>query len=71
MDTRTLAYFAFDELGTSVWKAIGVDGDADAAFTRLVAEGDHSKAELKRKFQSIIKELEKTHIIQLEPKEGS
>lgn len=66
MDTRTLAYFAFDELGTRIWRVIERGADADEAYNTLLASYGDSEADFEMKFNNIINGLAKSRIITLE-----
>lgn len=68
MDTRSLTYFALDELGTRVWQEIREGGEVAPAFRCLVAATGLPEDDLLLKFNSIIKGLERSRIIQLEHK---
>lgn len=70
MDVKTLVYFGLDGLGSAVWRVIRECPDADEAFARLLSSTAVSEAELAPKFEKIIKGLENSRIIQLEPVAG-
>lgn len=70
MDVKTLVYFGLDGLGSAVWRVIRECPDGDEAFARLLASTGLSEEELKEKFNLIIKGLENSRIIQIEPVDG-
>lgn len=67
LDVKTLVYFGLDELGSAVWREIQECPDADEALSRLLSSTPLQAEELRDKFFSILKGLERSRIIELEP----
>jgi hypothetical protein len=67
MDVKSLTYFGLDELGTRIWKEIESCVDANEVFRRLQSSSELSEEALARKFDGILKGLEISRIVTLEP----
>ena len=65
LDTSTLAYFAFDLLGTRIWQAMQETTDADQVLRRVAAENDLAMEDLVRQFRWILSGLERSGLITL------
>jgi hypothetical protein len=66
LDTSTLAYFAFDPLGTRIWQAMQQTTDADQVVQRVALESSQPMDILLRQFQGILSGLERSGLIVLE-----
>jgi hypothetical protein len=66
LDTRTLAYFAFDALGTRIWQAMQENSDADEVVQRVALETGRPMDVLLPKFREILSGLKRSGLIALE-----
>ena len=67
MDVKTLAYFGLDALGSTIWQELQQCDDADEVFRRLRSSAGLDDDLLERKFGGILKGLEMSRIITLQP----
>ena len=67
LDVKRLVYFGLDETGSEVWRVIGKYADGDEAYARLRDSSGLDEASLEHRFTQIIKGLERSRIISLEP----
>lgn len=71
MDVKSLAYFGLDEFGSGIWKALESCNDAEEVYSCLkksssMAAGMSEDA-VASKFNAILRALEASRIITLEP----
>jgi len=67
MDVKTLVYFGLDEFGTTVWRELQARAGAAEIFERLLASTGLPSETLAAKFGGILRGLEASGIIVLEP----
>ena len=68
MDMKSLAYFGLDDFGSRMWKSLVSCADAQQVFEDLRALSDLDEETFARKFNGVMKGLEMSRIITLEPR---
>ena len=70
MDVETLVYYGLDPLGTTIWQVLQRCSDADEAFERVRESEKLDPQTLKKIFSGVLRGLEASRIIELEPHAG-
>jgi len=65
LNTRTLAYFGLDPLGSKLWQAMQLTQDADEVVNRVAAETDKGSWEIEPALQAILTGLERSGLISM------
>ncbi len=63
MNSRTLAYFGLDPLGSKLWQAMQLTQDADEVVRQVATETDKGSWEIEPVLQTILTGLERSGLI--------
>ncbi|HET6565181.1 MAG TPA: PqqD family protein, partial [Xanthomonadales bacterium] len=63
MNTRTLAYFGLDPLGSKFWLEMQTTRDADEVIRRIAETTGRSPSELEQVMQSILAGMERARLL--------
>ena len=65
MNTRTLAYFGLDPLGSKLWREMQTTQDADEVVRRVAETTGKSAAELERVMQSMLAGMGRSKLLNI------
>lgn len=63
MNTRTLAYFGLDPLGSKLWRAMQACPDADEVIALVAGTSGKSVLEMEQVMQSILAGMEQSRLL--------
>lgn len=65
MNTRTLAYFGLDPLGSKLWRAMETSQDADEVIRQVAATSEKSTEELEQVMLAILAGMERSRLLSI------
>jgi hypothetical protein len=65
MDTRTLAYFGLDPLGSKLWQVMQASQDADEVIRQVAATSGKSTEELEPVMLAILAGMERSRLLRV------
>jgi hypothetical protein len=71
LNTRTLAYFGLDPLGSMLWRGMQHSKDADVVIAQVAETSGKSLVELEQLMQTILLGMERSKILNLSKNEAA